>query len=82
MKQINAKNYTLIGVGILIVILACTFLLGNGHPLPIPGYEGDANTTVWLKVIDMWLYTIYILLGLVIMVLVGGIIWSYFKKNK
>ena len=78
----KAKNAIFIGIGFLLLLLAGAYVLGSGRPLPMPNYSGDANTFVWLKVIDMWLYTIYILLGLVIVALVGGIIWNYFKKNR
>jgi len=62
------------------LLLLITWLLGNGNPLPLPGYKGTENTYLWLKLTDMWLYSIYILLGVGFFALVGGIIWSYFKK--
>ena len=62
------------------LLLLITWLLGSGKPLPIIGYKGDENTYFWLKITDMWLYSIYILLGLGIIALFAGIIWSYFKK--
>jgi CDP-diglyceride synthetase len=68
--------------GALVVLLFCTYWLGNGNPLPILGYEGKENTSFWLKLTDMWLYSLYILLTLVILALFGGIIWSYFKRTK
>jgi CDP-diglyceride synthetase len=61
-------------------LLAGTYMSGNGNPLPVPGYEGDENTVFWLKLTDMWLYSLYILLILVIISLFGGIIWSYIKR--
>jgi hypothetical protein len=86
MKRRNTGKISLlrplIGAGILAVLLLCTYWAGNGNPLPISGYEGDENTSFWLKLADMWLYSIYILLGLVVLTLIGGIIWSYIKKSK
>jgi heme/copper-type cytochrome/quinol oxidase subunit 2 len=70
----------LIRIGVLLVLLAGAYLFGNGNPLSIPGYDGNENTLFWLKLTDMWLYTIYILLGLAIIALFGGIIWSYVKR--
>ena len=48
--------------------------MGSDKPLNIPGYDGADNVPFWLKVTDMFLYTIYFLLGatLVAMIL-GGI---------
>ena len=61
-------------------LLLITWVSGNGNPLPIIGYKGKENTYLWLKLTDMWLYSIYILSGLGFLALFGGIIWSYFKK--
>ena len=62
------------------LLLTIAFILGNGNPLNLTGYQGSENTYIWLKITDMWLYTIYFLLGLGFLALIGGIIWSYFKK--
>ena len=62
------------------LLLLINWALGSGNPLRLIGYKGNENTFLWLKITDMWLYTIYILLGLGLLALFGGIIWSYFKK--
>jgi len=62
------------------LLLSITWLFGDGNPLPLAGYKGSENTYLWLKLTDMWLYSIYTLLSLGFVALVGGIIWSYFKK--
>jgi len=62
------------------LLLLITWAFGNGNPLLLVGYKGNDNTYFWLKITDMWLYSIYILLGLGFLALFGGIIWSYFKK--
>jgi hypothetical protein len=67
---------------ILIGLFAGAYLSGNGNPLPISGYEGNENTTFWLKLTDMWLYSLYILLALTLISLFGGIIWSYTKRTR
>ena len=64
-----------------VFILLLSYILGNGNLLNMPQYEGDGNTYFWLKITDMWLYSIYFLLGLTILSILGGIIWSYIKKN-
>jgi hypothetical protein len=77
----RSVRISLMGISVLAVLLAVAYLLGSGKPLPIPGYEGNENTAFWLKLTDMWLYTIYLLIGFAIVALFGGIIWSYFKKT-
>jgi len=62
------------------LLLFVTWLLGSGKQLPLIGYKGGENTYFWLKITDMWLYTLYVLLALSLLALFGGIIWSYFKK--
>ena len=63
------------------VLLFFTYQAGDGAPLSILGYDGSENTYHWLKIIDMWIYSIYALLVCLVLVLVTGIIWSYFKKR-
>jgi hypothetical protein len=64
------------------LLLFITYTVGDGNPLSIAGYEGNENTYIWLKLTDMWIYSIYILLALALIALLGGILWSYFKKLK
>lgn len=65
----------------LAILFVGSYLFGNGNPLIIAGYEGNENTFFWLKITDMWLYSIYILMGLTVIAVFGGIIWSYIKKR-
>jgi hypothetical protein len=58
------------------------YLLGDGTVLNISGYEGDENTYHWLKLTDMWIYAIYLLLGITFIAVLAGIIWSYLKKTR
>ena len=51
--------------------------MGDGTPMQIPGYSGTDNVPFWLKVTDMFLYSIYILL----FVTVVAIIASGIKKK-
>jgi len=73
---------SLIWMGVLTVLFLGTYLLGDGTPLAISGYEGDENTYTWLKLTDMWIYVIYVLIGLTIIALLTGIVGSYIKKTK
>lgn len=48
----------------LIVILGLTYAIGSGELLNIPGYEGTDNNPSTLKMTDMWIYSMYVMLGL------------------
>jgi hypothetical protein len=74
-------GYSFISVCIFLSLLGGSYLSGSGTPLEISGYEGNENTYQWLKVIDMWLYSIYILLILTFSAVIVGIVWSYIKKS-
>ena len=65
---------SLLGVVLLVVVMVVAWSMGSDKPLNIPGYDGTDNVPFWLKLTDMFLYTIYFLLGatLVAMIL-GGI---------
>ena len=45
--------------------------------MDIPGYDGQENSPFWLKLADMFLYTLYILLGLAVALIAG---FSVMKK--
>ncbi len=66
----------------LVLLLGITYLLGSDIPVNIPGYDGTENTSGWLKLTDMWLYSVYVLMGTAILAVFAGILWSYFKKIK
>lgn len=68
---------SLIGVIILVVVVFIAWTMGSGEPLNIPGYSGTDNVPFWLKITDMFLYTIYILLGATVL----AIIFSSIKKK-
>ena len=50
------------------------YLLGDGTPLNIQGYDGTENTSFWNSVTDMWIYTTYIFLALISCVLIWGVV--------
>ena len=72
----------LVWLGVLTVLFVGSYFLGDGTPLSISGYEGDENTYTWLKLTDMWIYSLYVLISLTIVALLVGIIGSYIKKTK
>lgn len=63
---------SLIGFILMIVVLVIAWSMGSGEPLVIPGYDGSDNVPFWLKITDMFLYTIYILLGVTILAMLFG----------
>lgn len=63
---------SLLGFVFLIALLVIAWAMGSGEPLVIPGYDGTDNVPFWLKLTDMFLYTIYILLGLTILAMLFG----------
>lgn len=72
------RNF-LVFFGIL-VLLAITWFLGNGNPLLIDSYKGVGNVYFWLKLTDMFLYAIYVLLGLSILTIAGIQVYRFLKK--
>ena len=68
---------SLIGLALLIVVLIIAWIAGDDTPINIPGYDGTDNVPFWLKLTDMFLFTVYILL----VVAIGAIIVSSIVKK-
>lgn len=65
---------SLLGLVLLVVVLVVAWTMGSSTPLEIPGYSGTDNVPFWLKLTDMFLYSIYILLFVTIVaIIVSGI---------
>ena len=65
---------SLLGLVLLVVVLIIAWAMGSGTPMNIQGYEGTDNVYFWLKLTDMFLYSIYILLFVtVVAIIVSGI---------
>lgn len=75
LKDSPAKALSsLLGLVVLIVLLVVTWALGSDKPLNIPGYDGTDNVPFWLKLTDMFIYTLYILLGVnILLMIVSGV---------
>ena len=74
------KDYqgnALIGVIVLVAVVVIAWAMGSDEPLNIPGYDGTDNVPFWLKITDMFLYSIYILFGATVL----AIIFSSIKKK-
>ena len=49
---------SLLGLILIIVVLVISWAMGSDQPLVMPGYDGAENVPFWLKLTDMFLYTI------------------------
>lgn len=74
-------------MGSLLVIIAMaalfgiTYTLGSGTPLNIVGYSGPDNVPGRLKMTDMWIFSIYVMLTLVILSILFAPLLSKSKKK-
>lgn len=75
-NPVNAIK-SLIGVILLGALLFITWSLGSEEKLAIQGYDGTDNVPFWLKISDMFLYTVYSLLSITII----AIVVSFLKKS-
>ena len=57
---------------LLVVVLIVAWSMGDGTPMQIPGYSGTDNVPFWLKITDMFLYSIYILLFVTIVAIIAS----------
>ena len=63
---------SLIGLVLLVVVLVVAWSMGDGTPMQIPGYSGTDNVPFWLKLTDMFLYSIYILVFVTIVAIIAS----------
>ena len=68
---------SLLGVILLVVVMIVAWSMGSGEQMNIPGYSRTDNVPFWLKVTDMFLYTIYFLLGATVL----AMLFSSIKKK-
>ncbi len=68
---------SLLGVILLVVVMVVAWSAGSVEPLVLPGYDGTDNVPFWLKLTDMFLYTIYFLL----LVTLLAMLFSSVKKK-
>ena len=70
---------SLLGLILIIVVLVISWAMGSDQPLVMPGYDGAENVPFWLKLTDMFLYTLYIMMGAMILLIFGFGIAKKFK---
>lgn len=73
-----AKSLT--GAALLAAVLAVSWQAGSGAPLDMPGYDGEGNDPFWLKTADMLLYTIYTLMGMLVLLIAGNGLAKHFRR--
>ena len=66
--------------GFLLLLLLVAWLAGAATPLEIRGYTGADNVASWLKVADMFLYSIYVLMAVAIVLAIMGNVHKLRKK--
>ena len=74
-------------MGTLVVLILFVAMLGVTYTIadatPLTGLNADSqvyNTATWLKVTDMWIYSTYILIALILLVAVLGSIKKILNK--
>lgn len=74
----------LAGLAVIVLffgLLFVSYTLGSGEPVNVLSAEAQAyNTPFWLKITDMWLYTTYTLVALVIIAIFTGSIKKVLNK--
>ena len=76
-KDAVARKSNLISTVVLVVSLVLGYLIGSGEAIKGLNEASQAyNTSGWLKVTDMWLYSTYVLFILT----VGAAIWGGISK--
>ena len=76
----KAAIKSLVTATVLIVLLLITFLIGNGDKMDIIGYEGTDNQGFWAKFTDMCLYTVYTLVVVAALSIIGSYVYKFIKK--
>jgi len=71
-NDVKAALAGLFGILAVVALLAVCFFLSDGQELVrIVNGETEVITENWMKIIDMWCYSIYALIGLTIVLVVG-----------
>ena len=63
---------SLLGVVLLVVVMIVAWSMGSEETLVMSGYDGTENIPFWLKITDMFLYTLYFLIAACIVAILGS----------
>ena len=75
----GAALKSLIPIVIFAAIFVVSFLLGSGEKMTIIGYEGTQNEGLWAQITDMFLYTSYTLMVVLVLTIFGARIYTSLK---
>lgn len=75
----KAAIKSLASIIVLVGLLIVTWAAGSEQALVIPGYSGTENVPFWLKIIDMFLYSIYTMIAVLVLLILGFGISKKFK---
>lgn len=64
----------------LLVLLLVTYALGDTTPLKLNEEAQRFNSEGWLKVSDMWIYSVYVLLFLTVVAAIAGAVKSALNR--
>ncbi|MDR3118892.1 MAG: hypothetical protein LBU44_05670 [Mediterranea sp.] len=63
---------SLLGVVLLAVVLIVAWVAGSEEALVLTGYDGTENVPFWLKLTDMFLFTLYFMTAVCILAMIGS----------
>lgn len=75
----GAALKSLIPILIFAAIFVVSFFFGSGEKMTIIGYEGTQNEGIWAQVTDMFLYTSYTLMVVLVLTIFGARIYTSLK---
>ncbi len=67
----KAAIRSLLGIILLVAVLVITYSMGDNTPLPLVGYTGSENQAPWLAIGDMFAYTVYLEIGVMVVLMIG-----------
>jgi len=71
---------SLLPVLLMALLLIVTWFLGSGEKMDIIGYEGTDNVGFWPQCTDMICYSVYTLVSITILCILGGVIYKKLQK--
>lgn len=76
----KAALKSLIPICLFVAVFVIAWFLGSPEEVKIVGYEGTDNVGFWAQCTDMMMFSTYILLGVLLLVIVWGAIYVRIKK--
>lgn len=77
----KAAIMSLVVIVLFVALLFITYSIGSGDPLQ--GLNADSqksNVPFWLKITDMWIYSTYTLIALIVLSIIVGSVKRVFNK--